>query len=74
MEQKENVKATIAKNITKIRTAKGYSKRQLARLVNMDEKQIRRLEGAEDYDHMPSIPVLIEVANVLEVPLLTFFI
>ena len=74
METKENVKATIAKNIKKIRISKGYSMRELARRVGVDEKQIRRFEGADDYDCIPTISSLIEIANALEVPLLTFFI
>ena len=52
----------IANNVTRLRETKGYSKRELARLADIDDKQIRRIE---DPNTSSALMPLIKVSKVL---------
>jgi ribosome-binding protein aMBF1 (putative translation factor) len=60
------IKKRITENIIRCRENKGMSKRQLAKLSEVDEKIIRRLEDC-DYEYMPTLTSIIKIANVLEI-------
>lgn len=60
------IQLEISKKVKEIRENNGYSKRELGKLIGVDERQIRRIENLEN---MPTIPTLISIANALDVPL-----
>jgi transcriptional regulator with XRE-family HTH domain len=71
---KDDIKRVIAENIKKLRNEKNISRRELARRAGIDEKQLRRYEGSEDYEFMPSVSTLIGIVNALDAPLWLLFI
>ena len=70
----ERLKTNIATNITIYRKRKGYSKRQLAKLLGVNEKQVSRFEDP-NYEFTPkTLSSLCKVAYVLEVDILDLLV
>ena len=61
-----NIKSIIAQNITDLRRAKGMTQLELAEQLNYSDKAISKWERAES---MPDVLVLVEIADLFEVPL-----
>ncbi len=61
-----NIKSIIAKNITDLRRAKGLTQLELAEQLNYSDKAVSKWERAES---MPDISVLVEIADLFDVPL-----
>lgn len=61
-----NVKSIVAKNISKLRQAKGMTQGELAEKLNYSDKAVSKWERAES---MPDISVLTEIADLFEVSL-----
>lgn len=61
-----NIKSIIAQNITDLRRAKGMTQLELAEQVNYSDKAVSKWERAES---MPDVSVLVEIADLFEVPL-----
>ena len=61
-----NIKLIIAQNITDLRRAKGLTQLELAEQLNYSDKAVSKWERAES---MPDVSVLVEIADLFEVPL-----
>lgn len=61
-----NIKSIIAQNITDLRRAKGMTQLELAEQLNYSDKAVSKWERAES---MPDVSVLVEIADLFEVPL-----
>lgn len=61
-----NIKSIIAPNITDLRRAKGMTQLELAEQLNYSDKAVSKWERAES---MPDVSVLVEIADLFEVPL-----
>lgn len=61
-----NVKAIVAKNISKLRQEKGMTQTTLAEKLNYSDKAVSKWERAES---MPDITVLVEIADLFGVSL-----
>ena len=61
-----NIKSIIAQNITDLRRAKGLTELELAEQLNYSDKAVSKWERAES---MPDISVLVEIADLFDVPL-----
>ena len=61
-----NIKSIIAQNITDLRRAKGMTQLELAEQLNYSDKAVSKWERAES---MPDVLVLVEIADLFEVPL-----
>lgn len=61
-----NVKSIVAKNIAKLRQAKGMTQGELAEKLNYSDKAVSKWERAES---MPDISVLVELADIFDVSL-----
>ncbi|MBO5229022.1 MAG: helix-turn-helix transcriptional regulator [Lachnospiraceae bacterium] len=61
-----NVKSIVAKNISKLRQAKGMTQGELDEKLNYSDKAVSKWERAES---MPDITVLVEIADIFEVSL-----
>ncbi len=61
-----NVKAIVAKNISKLRQEKGMTQTTLAEKLNYSDKAVSKWERAES---MPDITVLVEIADLFDVSL-----
>lgn len=62
----DNIKSIIAKNITDLRRAKGLTQLELAEQLNYSDKAVSKWERAES---LPDVSVLIEIADLFDVPL-----
>ena len=62
-------KKLIAARIREIRNKKGWSQQQLANLLDIEKKQIWRVENGENY----TIETLIRILDVFEMSLAEFF-
>ncbi len=60
------IKSIIAKNISSLRQNKGLTQLELAERLNYSDKAVSKWERA---DSMPDISVLVELADLFEVPL-----
>ena len=69
----KRLKNNIATNIVMYREKRGYSKRELARLIGINEKQIRRFEDP-NYENIPTLSSLCKVARVLGVDVLDLLV
>lgn len=61
-----NIKSIIAQNITDLRRAKGLTQLELAEQLNYSDKAVSKWERAES---MPDVSVLVEIADLFDVPL-----
>lgn len=61
-----NIKSIIAQNITDLRRAKGMTQLELAEQLNYSDKAVSKWERAES---MPDVSVLVEIADLFDVPL-----
>lgn len=61
-----DIKSIIAKNISSLRQKKGLTQLELAERLNYSDKAVSKWERA---DSMPDISVLVELADLFEVPL-----
>lgn len=61
-----DIKSIIAKNIADLRKSKGLTQLELAEQLNYSDKAVSKWEHA---DSMPDVSVLVEIANLFEVPL-----
>ena len=61
-----DIKSIIAKNISSLRQKKGLTQLELAERLNYSDKAVSKWEIA---DSMPDISVLVELADLFEVPL-----
>lgn len=62
----ENIKSIIAKNITQLRHDRGFTQLELAEKLNYSDKAVSKWERAES---LPDISVLVDIADLFEVPL-----
>ncbi len=61
-----DIKATVAKNISQLRQAKGMTQIELAEQLNYSDKAVSKWERGES---MPDISVLVEIAGLFDVSL-----
>lgn len=62
----EEMKTVIAKNIAELRQAKGWTQIELAGRLNYTDKAISKWERAES---IPDVTVLVQIADLFDVPL-----
>ncbi len=62
----EEMKSIIAKNISELRQSKGWTQIELAGRLNYTDKAISKWERAES---VPDVTVLVQIADLFEVPL-----
>lgn len=62
----KDIKPIVAKNIARLRQAKGMTQIELAEKLNYSDKAVSKWERAES---MPDISVLVEIADLFGVPL-----
>lgn len=70
MEQAKEIYLKLGKNIRKYRLEKKLSQEKLSELLDANPKFIGHVERVERYI---SLKKLIEISNILEVPLYAFF-
>lgn len=63
---KDELKKKLGQQIVELRTKKGWSQADLARICNKDRQSIEKLENGKVN---PTLYTLLEIANALEVPL-----
>lgn len=61
-----DIKSAVAKNIAELRQSKGMTQLELGERLNYSDKAVSKWEHA---DSMPDISVLVELADLFEVPL-----
>lgn len=66
------LKDVICENVKKLRLESGYSIRQFAKFVGVDEKQIRRVESKE-YEFTPSLSTLEKIIKPFGISIETLF-
>lgn len=62
----KDIKSIVAKNISNLRQSKGLTQLELAEKLNYSDKAVSKWERGES---MPDISVLVEIADLFEVPL-----
>ena len=60
----------IGLNILHYRRERGYTQEQLAEMTGYSRQQIQRVETAYT---KPSVPILLDIAEALEIPVTKFF-
>ena len=65
----ESIKKSIGAKIKAARVNRGLTQSALAEKVDMDEKQLSRLESGK---HYPTLKTLLDIANILEMRLADF--
>ncbi len=61
-----SIKSIVAQNLAELRQKKGMTQLELAEKLNYSDKAVSKWERAES---MPDISVLVEIADIFEVPL-----
>lgn len=69
-ERMENMKVLLGARIREIRNARGLTQEQLAEKIDVEQKQVSRIESGKNY---PTIGRLEKMADALNVPLMGFF-
>ena len=64
MEDPEEIKSVIGRNLCRLREKRGLSRRALARLVQSDSHALRQIEAGQ---RLPDIALIWRLARVLEV-------
>jgi ribosome-binding protein aMBF1 (putative translation factor) len=64
MEDPEEIKAVIGRNLRRLREKRGLGRRALARLVQSDSHALRQIEAGQ---RLPDIGLIWRLARVLEV-------
>ena len=69
MEDPEEIKSVIGRNLCRLREKRGLSRRALARLVQSDSHALRQIEAGQ---RLPDIGLIWRLARVLEVSCTAF--